>query len=55
MSKESKPADLARQLNAAAADRPDAYCTGCGYFFVANKRHRDDCTRERNENTSLPG
>jgi hypothetical protein len=44
MSKESKPADLARQLNAAAASRPDAYCKGCGYFNVANGHHRADCT-----------
>jgi hypothetical protein len=31
MSKESKPGDLWRQLDAAAADRPDTWCKGCGY------------------------
>jgi hypothetical protein len=44
MSKESKPADLWRQVFAAAADRPQTWCVGCGYFRVVNGVHRADCT-----------
>lgn len=25
---------------------PENYCTGCGYFHVAKKHHRDDCTAQ---------
>ncbi|MCG5431221.1 hypothetical protein LV457_02815 [Mycobacterium sp. MYCO198283] len=47
MSKESKPADLWRQLDSSAADRPREFCPGCGYFRVAHGTHRADCTAER--------
>jgi hypothetical protein len=43
MSKESKPRDLWRHVFEAAHDRPDTWCKGCGYFFVANGFHRADC------------
>jgi hypothetical protein len=44
MSKTSKPGDLWRQVYAAAANRPDTWCNGCGYFRVVNGVHRADCT-----------
>ena len=44
MSKESKPADLLQHVYAAAADRPETYCPGCGYFHVVYGAHRADCT-----------
>lgn len=46
MSKESKPRDLWRQLDAAANDRPNDFCKGCGYYRHANGHHRDDCTAD---------
>lgn len=44
MSKESKSRDRFRQSIEAARDRPDEFCPGCGYYRVANGRHRTDCT-----------
>jgi hypothetical protein len=44
MSKESKPRDLWRHVFAAAADRPDTWCKGCGYYHVIHSEHRADCT-----------
>lgn len=43
MSKESKPRDLWQQVFAAAADRPDSWCKGCGYYRVVTGAHRLDC------------
>ena len=43
MSKESKPADLWRHVFAAAQDRPDSWCKGCGYHRVVHGTHRADC------------
>lgn len=44
MSKESKPRDRWSQVYTAAADRPKAFCPGCGYHRVVAGQHRADCT-----------
>lgn len=44
MSKTSKPGDRWSQVFTAAADRPHDFCRGCGYYRVANRAHRADCT-----------
>lgn len=44
MSKESKPRDLWRHVFAAAYDRPDTWCKGCGYYDAVHSTHRADCT-----------
>jgi hypothetical protein len=48
VSKESKPRDRWSQVFTAAADRPDEFCKGCGYYRVANGVHRADYTAECN-------
>lgn len=46
MSKESKPRDRHRQSVEAIRDRPPMFCSGCGYYPVANDgAHRADCPR----------
>jgi hypothetical protein len=47
MSKESKLSDLWRHVFAAAADRPDSWCKGCGYYHVVHGEHRADCRIHR--------
>lgn len=44
MSKYTRIADLNRHVGQAAADRPSGHCWDCGYYFVANGHHRDNCT-----------
>jgi hypothetical protein len=44
VSKESKPRDLWRQLDAAGHDRPTDFCRGCGYYLAVNGQRRGDCT-----------
>jgi len=45
MSKESKPLDLWQHVFAAAHNRPDTWCKGCGYYHVVHDAHRADCTK----------
>jgi hypothetical protein len=44
MSKTSKPADRWSQVFTAARDRPEDFCTGCGYHLHVYGKHRADCT-----------